>query len=195
MNDQLPAFLILFFIVLYAGIFAVVVWIYSRVVTKAGYPWPYVFFLFVPVANIVMFCLFAFKEWPVERELALTRAALLEATGSPYPPGSLLSDSSFGGDGYRKPYMGVGGQVPGSYPTGSYPTGSYPGQYDQGQQSAFGGGYQDVSGFGFGGYSGGSDADALPQYKLPYQGQNGQDGQNGAGPQTPGQSNPYGPRA
>lgn len=187
MNDQLSAGLILFLIVLYAGIFAVVVWVYSRVVTKAGYPWPYVFFLFVPVANVVMFCLFAFKEWPVERELALTRAALLEATGSPYPSGSRLTGNTFGTNDYTKPFAGAP-QVAG-YQSGGFSSGSYPGSYDQGQQGGYDGGYQ--GGYGSG-YTGGTGSDAQPPSKLPFQGQNGQDG---TGPQAPGQSNPYGPRS
>lgn len=43
--------------------------------------------MLVPGLNIVMLCMFAFKEWPVQRELALTRQALQAATGSPYPQG------------------------------------------------------------------------------------------------------------
>ncbi len=74
-------------VVLYAALLALFVWAYVRIIQKAGYSGWWVLMGLVPIGNLVMLCLFAFKEWPIERELAAARAAL---HGQPYgqlPPG------------------------------------------------------------------------------------------------------------
>lgn len=77
-------------IAVYLAMIAFGVFIYAKIVARSGYPWPWVFIMFVPIVNIVMLCIFALRTWPVERELELTRRALEAATGSPFPPGSQL---------------------------------------------------------------------------------------------------------
>ncbi|PFG34980.1 hypothetical protein [Sanguibacter antarcticus] len=146
--DDLPVGLAVFFIALYLAIIVATFWVYSRIPAKAGYPWPWVFILLVPIANIVFVCLFAFKPWPIERELAATRAALQAATGSGYPRGQFGGQSAgqFGGSST--------GQFGGSYtgqPGGSEP-GGYVGGYDQGG-SVSGYGQGTTGGYGQGGYT------------------------------------------
>lgn len=77
-------------IAVYLAVIAFGVFIYAKIVARSGYPWPWVFIMFVPIVNLVMLCIFALRPWPVERELELTRRALEAATGSPFPPGSQL---------------------------------------------------------------------------------------------------------
>src|SRR5690606_1289634 len=83
-SGSLPGAILGFMILFYLAILAAALWVYARIVAKSGYPWPWIFMMFVPVANIVFLCIFAFKPWPIEQELAATRQALLAATGSPY---------------------------------------------------------------------------------------------------------------
>ena len=84
-GGEIAAGALAFLVVLYVAIIVFAFYVYSRIVKKAGYPWPWIFIMFVPIVNIVMFLIFALKEWPIERELARTRAALAVETGSPYP--------------------------------------------------------------------------------------------------------------
>ncbi len=67
---------------------AIAVWVLFlvagiRVIRKAGYSGWWILVAFVPLLNTVMFLVFAFSTWPVERELAAWRA---QAT-TPPPPG------------------------------------------------------------------------------------------------------------
>lgn len=94
-GESIAAGAMAFLVVLYVAIVIFGLYVYSRIVKKAGYPWPWIFIMFVPVVNIVMFCIFALKEWPIERELARTRAALAVETGSPYPDPTVFGYSSY----------------------------------------------------------------------------------------------------
>lgn len=49
-------------------------WAYVRIIRRAGYSGWWVLVGLVPIVNFVMFLVFAFKEWPIQRELALLRA-------------------------------------------------------------------------------------------------------------------------
>lgn len=120
-SSDLPGAALFVIVLFYLAILGLALWVYARIVAKSGHPWPWIFIMFVPIANIVFLCLFAFKPWPIERELAATRAALQAATGSPYPA------PQFGGGQF-------GGQVGGSYSAqpGMYDQGGYPGGYSQG---------------------------------------------------------------
>lgn len=56
-------------------IIAVVVWLilviaYIRIIQKAGYSGWWVLIGLVPIVNIVMFLVFAYSRWPIERENA-----------------------------------------------------------------------------------------------------------------------------
>lgn len=80
----------------YLAVLVVTVWAYVNIVRRAGYSGWWVLIGLVPIANIVMFCVFAFKEWPVQRELAALRAAV-SGQGGPYgAPG-------YGSSGYGPP--------------------------------------------------------------------------------------------
>lgn len=63
---------------------------YSRIIAKTGNPWWWIFLGIVPIFNLAMILFLAFRRWPVQKELELTRQALEAATGSPFPPGSQL---------------------------------------------------------------------------------------------------------
>ncbi len=57
--------------VIWLILFIPVVWAYVRIVQKAGYSGWTVIWAFVPLVNVVMFFVFAFGTWPIERKLAL----------------------------------------------------------------------------------------------------------------------------
>jgi uncharacterized membrane protein len=42
---------------------------YIKIITRAGYSGWWVLIIIVPIANIVMLLIFAYKEWPIQREL------------------------------------------------------------------------------------------------------------------------------
>lgn len=134
-SAETSAGVVVFLVLFYLAILGLALWVYAKIVSKAGYPWPWVFMMFVPIANLVFLCLFAFKPWPIERELAATRHALQMATGSPYPGGQL--GGPFGGQ-------------PGGY--GGYPgvDGGYGSQGGAGGQGGFGdqGGFGGQGGYG-----------------------------------------------
>jgi hypothetical protein len=67
---------------LYAVLLAFVVWGYVRIIRRAGYSGWWVLIGLVPVANIVMFFIFAFRPWPVQRELEQLRAQVAGAHGA-----------------------------------------------------------------------------------------------------------------
>ena len=74
-------FLVIFVIIMAVVIFSV--WCYWRIAVKAGYSGPLSLLLLIPGANLVILILFAFTQWPIERELAALRAG----AGGYYPPG------------------------------------------------------------------------------------------------------------
>jgi len=66
-------------VVLYVVLLVFGVYLYCRVARKAGYsPWAGLLLL-VPVANVVVMLMFAFSEWPIERELKTLRAQLQQS--------------------------------------------------------------------------------------------------------------------
>jgi uncharacterized membrane protein YhaH (DUF805 family) len=86
-SSGLPAVFYVF-IALYVVLVIVFVWAYVRIIRRAGYSGWWVLIGLVPFVNVVMFLVFAFKEWPIQRELAQLRAQL-GGRGGPYgqPPG------------------------------------------------------------------------------------------------------------
>lgn len=58
--------------------------IYWRIASKAGYSGAMGLLMFVPIANIVVLCIFAFGEWPIYRELNYLRQQAARA--QQYPP-------------------------------------------------------------------------------------------------------------
>jgi hypothetical protein len=47
--------------------------IYWRIAMKAGYPGAYSLLMLVPLVNLIILIMFAFTEWPIERELKAVR--------------------------------------------------------------------------------------------------------------------------
>jgi uncharacterized membrane protein YhaH (DUF805 family) len=43
--------------------------VYIQIIRRAGYSGWWVLVMFVPVLNVVMLLIFAYKEWPIQREL------------------------------------------------------------------------------------------------------------------------------
>jgi type II secretory pathway component PulF len=56
--------------------------IYWRIAMKAGYPGAYSLLLLIPLVNLIVILMFAFSQWPIERELA----ALRGGSGRPMTP-------------------------------------------------------------------------------------------------------------
>jgi hypothetical protein len=71
-----------FMLLVYAVIFALVIVIYWRIVSKAGFPGWYALGALIPCVNLVLIVLFAFTEWPIERELRELRST---TPAGPYP--------------------------------------------------------------------------------------------------------------
>jgi len=55
-------------------LFALVIVAVWKILSKAGYAGPLALLAVVPVVNVVMFLVFAFSEWPIQRELRELRA-------------------------------------------------------------------------------------------------------------------------
>jgi hypothetical protein len=62
-------------LVFYAAILGLIVALYWKIATKAGYPGWYALLMFLPCVNLVAIIMFAFQEWPIERELQQWRAS------------------------------------------------------------------------------------------------------------------------
>ena len=53
--------------------FIFTIYIQWRIAAKAGYSGALSLLMLVPFVNVIMICLFAFSEWPIERALKLAR--------------------------------------------------------------------------------------------------------------------------
>jgi energy-coupling factor transporter transmembrane protein EcfT len=59
----------------------------AKVISKAGYSGWFVLVSFVPLLNLVMFLVFAFSQWPIERRLeAAERASRAGSWDGPFSP-------------------------------------------------------------------------------------------------------------
>ena len=172
-SGSLPGAVLGFMILFYLAILGVALWVYARIVAKSGYPWPWIFIMFVPFANIVFFCLFAFRPWPIEQELAATRQALLAATGSPYP-GPQFGGGQFGGGQFGGGSQYGGGQLGG----GQYDGGQFGGQ----PGGPVGGQFGVQPAFDHGGYEPGREQGYQPGYDQ------------GGFSKPAASDNPYGPK-
>jgi len=56
-------------IVLCIALIGFVAWCYVRVIRRSGYSGWWVLMALVPIGNLVMLGFFAFKKWPIQREL------------------------------------------------------------------------------------------------------------------------------
>lgn len=90
-----------FFLLLYVAILVLFIVAYVKIVTKAGYSGWWVLIGLVPLVGIVMFLVFAFSKWPVQRELEALRAQ--SNVGGGYGYGSVIRSfnqpASWGGSG------------------------------------------------------------------------------------------------
>ena len=57
--------------------------IFCKIFSKAGYHWAMGLLMLVPIGNLVVLCILAFGQWPIQRELQ----ALKHAQMAPPPPG------------------------------------------------------------------------------------------------------------
>jgi uncharacterized membrane protein YhaH (DUF805 family) len=77
-------------IVLYVALIVFVIWCYVRIIRRTGYSGWWILMSLVPIGNLIMLGFFAFKEWPIQRELTYLRqhAAMtgLPGYGTPHPP-------------------------------------------------------------------------------------------------------------
>ena len=64
-------------------ILVVTIVIYWKIAQKAGYPGAMSLLMLVPIVNLVIIILFAFTDWPIERELKALRGG-----GRPLTPTS-----------------------------------------------------------------------------------------------------------
>ncbi len=55
------------------AIFLFTIVIYWRIAAKAGYNGALSLLLLIPLVNLIMICIFAFSEWPIERALKVAR--------------------------------------------------------------------------------------------------------------------------
>ena len=60
---------LIFMIPLVLIIVAVKILIFCKIFSRAGYSWALGLLMLVPIANIIMLCVLAFAEWPIQREL------------------------------------------------------------------------------------------------------------------------------
>ena len=90
----------------------------AKIISKAGYsPW-FVLLAFVPLVNLVMFFVFAFSDWPVNKELRRCREGGYGPGYGGYPPAPWAAQPA-PGYGSGGPQFGPGGWPP--PPSGSPP--------------------------------------------------------------------------
>lgn len=76
-----PAVILLVLVLVYVVIAVVMMWAYVRIIRRAGYSGWWMLTGLVPLVNLVMFLVFAFREWPIQRELAQLRAYAAQSPG------------------------------------------------------------------------------------------------------------------
>jgi hypothetical protein len=103
-EPQLSGGAIVALVLVYAVFIGFIVWMYVRIIRRAGYSGWWVLMGLVPIGNLIMLGFFAFKEWPIRRELEyLRRHAAM--TGLPgYAPGPPQHGYGQGGQPYNPPH-------------------------------------------------------------------------------------------
>src|ERR1700730_13756241 len=72
-SSAIGVFLIVYLVILWAiVIFSVIVW--WKIFSKAGYSGALGLLMFVPIANLIVLCVLAFREWPIHKELNSLRS-------------------------------------------------------------------------------------------------------------------------
>ncbi len=79
-------------VAIFGGCFAIVIWlamavfmtvIICKIFSKAGYHWAMGLLTLIPIANLIVMCILAFGQWPIQRELE----ALKQSRMAPPPEG------------------------------------------------------------------------------------------------------------
>jgi hypothetical protein len=73
-----------------ASLLGLAIWLvfliaYIKIISKAGYSGWWVLIMFVPIVNVIMLLIFAYKEWPIQRELKELRAWASQIQRGPGP--------------------------------------------------------------------------------------------------------------
>ena len=89
--------LLIFLLLIYLAIAVLFIIAYVKILSKAGYSGWWVLIGLVPLVGAVMFLVFAFSKWPVQRELEALRAQTNAGSGYGY------------GTPYPNPYQPAGG--------------------------------------------------------------------------------------
>ena len=110
------------------GIVALAFWIvfliaYIKIISRAGYSGWWVLIMFVPIVNIIMLLVFAYKEWPIQRELRELRGwanQIQRGGGQPGYGQSGPSQQGYGQPGSGQQGYGQGGGNPSGGSQGGY---------------------------------------------------------------------------
>jgi hypothetical protein len=57
-------------------IIAIIIW--CRIFAKTGYGWAFGLLMFVPIANIIMYFVLAFGDWPIQKEVRELRERVIQ---------------------------------------------------------------------------------------------------------------------
>ncbi|MGO9456999.1 MAG: DUF805 domain-containing protein [Acidimicrobiales bacterium] len=96
---------LIFLLLIYLAIAVLFIIAYVKILSKAGYSGWWVLIGLVPLVGAVMFLVFAFSKWPVQRELEALRAQMNAGSGygygtpsrNPYQSAGWAGGGGFGG--------------------------------------------------------------------------------------------------
>ncbi len=76
-NDTLPTSIIAAYFA-FIGIFIIIGFAFTiiiqwKIATKAGFSGPMSLLMLIPMVNLIVLCIFAFGEWPIERALKMAQ--------------------------------------------------------------------------------------------------------------------------
>jgi hypothetical protein len=69
--------------VFFLAFIALSIYVNWRIAVKAGYQGAYSLLMLVPLVNLVVYLIFAFTDWPIEKELKAARAGDASRTWQP----------------------------------------------------------------------------------------------------------------
>ena len=84
--SALSGSLILIWLVISVAAIVFAVIIYWRIFAKAGYNGAMGLLMFIPIANLIVLCMLAFAEWPIQRELNQLRQMAAQHQAYPNQP-------------------------------------------------------------------------------------------------------------
>lgn len=88
-SEAAPVFAGCFFLVYMLFILAITILVvvaHCKIFSKAGYHWALGLLMLVPIANLVMWLILAFGQWPIYRELEAYRSANQASPPTPQSP-------------------------------------------------------------------------------------------------------------